>query len=169
MSLLAETLKESLTGGVRKARDSFNETVLGEKREKSVWEDIQDAGLKQRAIAFAVCLGSGLLFGLLAFMFLMLLLFVAFGLCYTIANVLLLCSTFFLIGPMRQLRNMVHPVRLGASAIYVMALIVTLLVIFLGWPFFIVLLMVIAQTAALIWYVMSYIPYSRECFMAIVE
>jgi len=55
-----------------------------------------------------------------------LLLLPVFGLFYTIANVALLSSSFFLVGPMKQLQLMFRPVRIIASLIFLVALGVTL-------------------------------------------
>ncbi|CAA2998740.1 vesicle transport SFT2B [Olea europaea subsp. europaea] len=84
----------------------------------------------QRLYGFAACLAAGLVC-----VFLSLIVFVKpikFALLFTFGNVLAIGSTTFLIGPQQQLRMMLDPVRVYATAIYagcvVVALICALLV-----------------------------------------
>lgn len=117
-----------------------------------------------------------------------------FAVPYTLGNILGLCSfvynfsklltmntkrTGFLIGPMRQLKMMVKPTRLAATAIFFGGLILTLIAVFAvidraslfklnilklkDKGTLLVLLGVLIQFGALVWYCLSYIPYARTC------
>jgi hypothetical protein len=81
---------------------------------------------------------------------------------YTIGNLLSLLSTGFLIGPVRQLKNMFHRKRAVATLIYLGALIGTLAVAFTTHSVIATLLMILVQFCAMAWYTLSYIPYARD-------
>jgi len=68
----------------------------------------------------------------------------------------------FLIGPLRQFKNMVKPVRLIASLIFVSSMIMTFVAIFVFENSILVIIFVIVQFCALVWYVLSYIPFGRK-------
>lgn len=96
-----------------------------------------------------------------------------FAIFYTAGNLVALFSTAFLMGPMTQLKAMVNPKRIGATAMYVVALCATLGVAF-GVPStqsdgsptpgktVAVLALVFLQFLALVWYTASYIPFGRQ-------
>jgi len=86
----------------------------------------------------------------------------AFAVPYTLGNILALCSTGFLVGPMRQLKMMLKPTRLIATIVYVAALVLTLVAAFVIGSSLLVLLAVIIQFCALVWYCLSYIPFARQ-------
>ena len=69
---------------------------------------------------------------------------------------------------MRQLKNMFKPVRLIASLIFIGALALTLFAAFKLKFAPLVLICVIIQFAALIWYIFSYIPFGRTCLKTLV-
>jgi len=73
-----------------------------------------------------------------------------------------ICSTAFLVGPMRQLKMMMNPNRLIATIVYVLALALTLVAAFLIKSQLLVLVAVIIQFCALVWYCLSYIPFARQ-------
>jgi len=84
-----------------------------------------------------------------------------FAVPYTLGNLLLVLSTGFLVGPMRQLRMCLNPTRLIASIVFVLALIFTFVAAFVLKSEILVLVAVIIQFCALIWYSLSYIPFAR--------
>uniref|UniRef100_A0A2P2I0E8 Vesicle transport protein n=1 Tax=Hirondellea gigas TaxID=1518452 RepID=A0A2P2I0E8_9CRUS len=85
-----------------------------------------------------------------------------FAIFYTIGNILALGSTCFLMGPMKQLQKMFAPTRLIATAIMILALIMTLVAVFVLGNTMLALLMVVVQFLAMTWYALSYIPYARD-------
>ncbi|KAL5227479.1 hypothetical protein ABZP36_015744 [Zizania latifolia] len=114
----------------------------------------------QRVYVFAACLVSGL-----ALMILSLLVFVRpikFAVMFTFGNILAVGSTAFLMGPNQQLRMMLDPVRVYATAIYVGFVVLAL--IFALWIHskLLTLIAIICEICALFWYSLSYIPFARR-------
>lgn len=117
--------------------------------------------LKQRLYGFGICwligfscaaLGSALIFNLNLFAAL-----------YTFANIFNLIGTFFLVGPVKQAREMFDPVRLIAAIIYLSSLGLTLFAALYLRNWVLAICMVIVQSAALFWYLASYVPFARTC------
>ena len=82
---------------------------------------------------------------------------------YTAGNLLSLGSTTFLVGPVRQCRDMFTPERWLASLVYAVSLLGTLAsVVYLKLQLA-TLLCVVVQFTALTWYLLSYVPYGQQC------
>lgn len=81
---------------------------------------------------------------------------------YTLGNVLSLLSTGFIIGPKRQIKNMTDPSRSVSAAVYVLAMVATLLSALALHKALLVLLCILAQFGAMAWYILSYIPFGRR-------
>ena len=91
---------------------------------------------------------------------------------WTAGNILSLAGSTFLVGPTRQIKNMMHETRKVASITYLGSMFLTFIVIILAKIkgrdktslvlSFTILLLMILQFAAVTWYSLSYIPYSRE-------
>ena len=84
-----------------------------------------------------------------------------FAIWYTVGNVVCLSSSFFLMGPKKQCENMLKPIRATVSMILVGSMVFCLVTALLGFSKLIVLIGIGVQFCALIWYVLSYIPYGR--------
>lgn len=87
-----------------------------------------------------------------------------FATMYSIGNILSLFSTAFFVGPCKQLKTMFHKKRRISASLYLLFIIITLTVCFL--PHIpgripLVMLCILIQFTALIWYSLSYIPYGR--------
>src|SRR3989338_6712040 len=78
----------------------------------------------QRMALFTVFLVAGVLFVIASTY--MVFLPTTFGKYYTIGTLLILCSTFFLMGPVRQLQSMFHASRVWASLAFLLAIVLTL-------------------------------------------
>lgn len=83
----------------------------------------------------------------------------------TVGNVIALCGSFFMSGPVTQAKKMFHESRRLSSLFYLGSLSCTLLVSFL--PSFsgqglILLICMILQWASIFWYCLSYIPFARD-------
>lgn len=89
-----------------------------------------------------------------------------FVIMYTFGNITTLFSMMFLMGPMRQLRGMFDPVRIGATLIFFTTLILTLVVALTTKNVLGAVLCVIAQFFASLWYALSYIPGARNAVVA---
>ncbi|KAJ0395485.1 hypothetical protein P43SY_002021 [Pythium insidiosum] len=98
-----------------------------------------------------------------------------FAIAYTIGNLLSLGSSMFFVGPCKQVETMFRKKRRGSAIIYLSFIVVTLVLCFardIPHRFGLVMISVICQFAALVWYTLSYIPYGRQmvtsCFKRVV-
>ncbi|GAM26424.1 hypothetical protein SAMD00019534_095990 [Acytostelium subglobosum LB1] len=138
------------------------------KEEPSMWKELDEQcslSFTQRLIGAGISLGLGIFFCFLGFMFL--LSPTTFAFLYTVGNLCMLASTFFIVGPMKQMKNMVQPHRLICAIVFVASMVLTLVGVFLGWLFIIIIFLVIFQICALVYYMFSYIPYGRQCLRGI--
>jgi len=151
--------------------DNIKRTLLGKPEEEpTLMDEINNTcslSLKHRAIGFAICAGIGLILMIFSVFFIVSILTspASFAVPYTLGNIFSLGSTMFLIGPMRQLKNMFQPHRLIATLIYLFAMGLTLFAAFKLHSAILVLFAVILQFGALFWYTLSYIPYARTLMM----
>uniref|UniRef100_K3WAZ6 Vesicle transport protein n=1 Tax=Globisporangium ultimum (strain ATCC 200006 / CBS 805.95 / DAOM BR144) TaxID=431595 RepID=K3WAZ6_GLOUD len=85
-----------------------------------------------------------------------------FAFFYTVGNLCSIGSSLFLVGPKRQLKVMCMPIRRVACCIWIGAMICTFIIAF-GFPKAgpLVMLFVIVQYCAMLWYGASFIPYGR--------
>jgi len=84
-----------------------------------------------------------------------------FAIMYTIGNIVALSATFFLWGPKAQFKSMFKPIRAGATVIYLVTLILTLVLALTTKNGVLVILSLAVQFCAMVWYAASYIPYGR--------
>ncbi|XP_038059632.1 vesicle transport protein SFT2B-like isoform X1 [Patiria miniata] len=85
-----------------------------------------------------------------------------FAVLYTLGNITAMASTMFLMGPVKQLKNMFKEKRLIATGLVFLFLALTLCAA-LWWNIAILaIIFCICQFLALIWYSLSYIPYARD-------
>ncbi|XP_071956306.1 vesicle transport protein SFT2B-like [Antedon mediterranea] len=85
-----------------------------------------------------------------------------FALFYTIGNLAAFGSTFFLMGPVRQLKNMFKPTRIIATILVIVLLALTLCAALWWKNSGLAIIFCIGQFLALTWYSLSYIPYARD-------
>tara|TARA_B110001452_G_scaffold252018_1_gene241560 strand:- start:503 stop:1090 length:588 start_codon:yes stop_codon:yes gene_type:complete len=163
-------------------RSAEQPTLLGRVRNAAGMEPTQTEQLvgglcpaltfKQRLYGFAICFGVGLAISVLSvFSFGKLLNGdpKPFALKYTFGNVLALSSSMFLVGPLRQLRNMTQSTRWIAALIYVLAMVGTFVSCFVlkqNGGALVIILCIAVQFCAMFWYSLSYIPYGRKMFSA---
>merc|ERR1711920_806624 len=114
---------------------------------------------------FAACLGVGVLLEICSFGMLSSLLSGKAGryaCIYTLGNIIALSGTMFLAGPHRQCKRMMMEKRWVASLVFVCSMAATLLLAVLqNFPCrgLLILVLVVMQWCALIWYTLSYIPF----------
>nr|CCC91760.1 conserved hypothetical protein [Trypanosoma congolense IL3000] len=127
---------------------------------------------KQRIIGCCVCIAIGSLLSLLSFTAIMSLDMVTFGVIYSLGNVASISSTLFLAGPKTQMQRMFSEGRWLATTVFVLSMISTILVAVLLGSALLVLLLCVVQFLAMMWYVLSYIPFARtavkNCFQGMV-
>ncbi|CAJ1460089.1 unnamed protein product, partial [Effrenium voratum] len=123
---------------------------------------------RQRILGWLACFCLGLLLQASSFGSLTRALFGhpgRFALMYTLGNVVALVGTFFLAGPRKQIRKMSDKNRAQASAIFICAMVITLVAVeaprFHGRAL-LILVLVIMQWFSLVWYTLSYIPYGQK-------
>ena len=122
--------------------------------------------LKERLIGFAICFGLGMLFQFMSMGSIIGVLLGRpnkFAFLYTCGNIISIFGTFFLIGPVRQFKNMTNPYRRKASMIFLSAIVLTFISLYILHSKILTVLFVIIQFGAYIYYIMSYIPYGQEC------
>uniref|UniRef100_A0A6B2LLI6 Vesicle transport protein n=1 Tax=Arcella intermedia TaxID=1963864 RepID=A0A6B2LLI6_9EUKA len=119
--------------------------------------------LKQRLIGFAICAGIGFLLSVIGGLMLIFGNFQAFGILYSIGNLVTILSTCFLVGPVKQFKSMVESSRLISTIIFFVSLGATLAVAFTIQSGGLVILLVVVQWLAFAWYSLSYIPFAQSC------
>ncbi|KAL9547250.1 hypothetical protein MBANPS3_006254 [Mucor bainieri] len=115
----------------------------------------------QRFYAFGIAFVAGTLLSIVSTITLITNI-TAFAILYSIGNIISLLSLTFIIGLKKQFKTMFAPVRFWATVIYLGMLVLTIVISVTLQKFFISLIFVIIQFAALVWYSASYIPYGRE-------
>eukprot|EP01108_Squamamoeba_japonica_P006985 TRINITY_DN57_c0_g1_i1.p1 TRINITY_DN57_c0_g1~~TRINITY_DN57_c0_g1_i1.p1 ORF type:complete len:170 (+),score=25.80 TRINITY_DN57_c0_g1_i1:124-633(+) len=150
----------------------YRAQLLGEEPEEdTLAEEINElctCSYKTRLYGFIACVCLGMCISFISFL--------SFGTVatrpaqwatlYTLGNIVSLAATFFLVGPMRQIRQMTKPTRYIAAIIYVLSLIGTLCAAFIPEKpnALLCIVCVIVQFCALFWYSLSYIPFARRMF-----
>eukprot|EP01130_Rhizamoeba_saxonica_P007929 TRINITY_DN3208_c0_g1_i1.p2 TRINITY_DN3208_c0_g1~~TRINITY_DN3208_c0_g1_i1.p2 ORF type:complete len:160 (-),score=24.04 TRINITY_DN3208_c0_g1_i1:60-539(-) len=122
----------------------------------------------QRFWGFVITVVTGVILSVAASLLLPISL-VAFGVLYSVGNIMSLMGTGFLVGPTKQIKKMFEPTRLIATIVFLLALVGTLVVAFAGGPAGIVILCVIIQFCAFAWYSLSYIPFARSAVKSCVK
>ncbi|KAI8565036.1 hypothetical protein RHMOL_Rhmol03G0229700 [Rhododendron molle] len=87
---------------------------------------------------------------------------IKFALLFTFGNMLAVGSTAFLIGPEQQMRMMLDPVRIFATAIYIGCVVLALICALWIHSKILTLIAIICEICALVWYSLSYIPFARR-------
>lgn len=161
LSRLSQNPEDALSG-IRQGIPWFR---AFEEEEPDCWRQMTRAlglpslSLKQRLYGFGICwfvgfvcaaLGSALIFNLNLF-----------AVMYTFANIFNLIGTFFLVGPVKQAREMFDPTRLIAAIVYLSSMGLTLFAALYLRNWVLAICMVAVQSCALIWYLASFVPFAR--------
>jgi len=124
----------------------------------------------QRITGFIICLGVGFFLEIFAFIALIGLFKGKpgpFAIFYSLGNVAALLSTCFLVGFIRQFKNMTAKKRYLASAAYLGCIIMTLISALVLKNPVLTIVFLLLQFVALAWYVLTYIPFgttlARKC------
>ena len=148
----------SAAGGGEPAEPEPEQGLLGSLQ--TSFAEATQMSRTNRYLAAGTLLGVGALFGALSSLFVV----VSprkFAALYTLANLCGLGATLFVVGPARQCAKMAEPTRLAASAAYLSSAALTLVAALRLRSLVLTLLFALAQFLALIWYVLSYVPYAR--------
>ena len=133
---------------------------------------------KLRLYGFGICFVIGVVVSCWSTIFFFMLIHgdpAPFAINYTVGNIIALSSTFFLVGPVYQLKRMTSPTRWVAALVYVLAMAATLFCA-LALPHVaklpsgvngaLILVCMVVQFLAMFWYCLSFIPYGRRMFKA---
>ena len=124
---------------------------------------------QQRLIGFISCVGLGLLFSGISFTFLLMATTSPrkYAIFLSLGNICCVGATLFFVGPARQCKLMFKSIRLIATFLFLGSIIGTVVFAFFYdsknhfWHKFVMLALIVAQFAAMVWYVLSYIPFGR--------
>jgi len=137
-------------------------SIIGDSDDEWSFGKLFKLSLKQRLYGFVGSGGIGILFALIGCISLFFLKFSIFGVTYSIGNICMILSTMFIVGPVRQFKMMLKPTRIICSIIFLITIALTLMAA-LWWKNAVLsIIFVIIQTAAFVWYCMSYIPGSQK-------
>ena len=183
----SEQASEYLDSFSQSAKDAqFQAEGLLGLREKTTAEEIQEQydaacpalSYQTRFVGFCACFCVGLVLMFLADTKIRALISgdpAPFGVYYTFANVVGILGSFFMSGPTQQARKMTEGNRLVSTLVYVCALVATLFFVFYaGIPtqprLWCILVCILVQYLALLWYTLSFVPYAQAyvcgCFKA---
>lgn len=123
---------------------------------------------QQRLIGFGVCLLCGYLLSFLSTVLVISGDLTGFSMLYCLGSLIAIGATGFLIGPGRQVKKMFARTRRVACIIYLVLLVTVLALALANMPFGVVLITLILQMVAAVWYTASYIPYGRAMIKNVV-
>ncbi|CAG9319019.1 unnamed protein product [Blepharisma stoltei] len=121
--------------------------------------------LQQRIIGFGICAAVGFLLGILAWMTLFKVIAgkpYSFAICFSLANVVSIAGSGFLVGFKRQIKSMFDKKRWITTTIYLGALVMTLICALVFKNAALTLIFLIVEVCAYIWYGLSYIPFGQK-------
>ncbi|PBJ71242.1 putative vesicle transport protein SFT2B-like [Trypanosoma cruzi] len=121
---------------------------------------------KQRLIGCGFCVSLGMLFSILSFIAILQMDLVFFSVLFSLGNIVSIIGLLFLAGPTAQLQRMFAEKRWIATTVYLVSVILTILCAILLHNALLVLLLCLLQCGALIWYMLSYIPFARNAVKA---
>ncbi|KAJ9450060.1 hypothetical protein DIPPA_30687 [Diplonema papillatum] len=116
---------------------------------------------KQRIIGFACCVAVGFCISIVSWLAVVNREWVQFGIFVSVANLVSMAGSCFLMGPMKQVKKMFEDTRLEVTVILITSLVWTLIAAFWLQTAWVVILMCIIQYVALLWYGLSYVPGGR--------
>nr|XP_020459212.1 vesicle transport protein SFT2B-like [Monopterus albus] len=156
--------------------DKLKSVLSGEeanREDRTVLETVNQASTLSwatRVKGFVVCfvLGAGCTLLGVGLLFIPRIGIILFIVLYTFGNVCALCSTMFLMGPVKQLKRMCDKTRALATIIMITCLVLTLCAAFWWKNFGLCILFCILQIIAFTWYSLSYIPCAREAILKLV-
>eukprot|EP00298_Acanthocystis_sp_HF-20_P026970 c4829_g1_i1.p1 GENE.c4829_g1_i1~~c4829_g1_i1.p1 ORF type:complete len:168 (-),score=34.07 c4829_g1_i1:138-641(-) len=154
---------ESIRAGATKVYSK----ATGQTEEPTLWDQMENnlcpsLSKTQRLYGFCICFVVGIVISVIGYITLLTGNLTSFAVLYTFGNLVAIASSSFIAGPCRQLKSMFSPTRRIATIVYLLAIILTLVVAFATGKPALCILMIIVQWLALIWYILTYIPYGRK-------
>jgi hypothetical protein len=123
----------------------------------------KDLSWSTRIKGFLICLAVGIGLSFLAVIMVFIGKYIAFAIFYSFGTLTSIASSFFLMGPVKQIKKMIDPNRIIATLVMLVTIVLTFLAAFLWESGGLCILFVILQFLAFTWYCLSYIPYARDC------
>ena len=168
-----EAALDSLSASLNRAGQKMGVVEKPRTIEDEVCEVCPKLTFKQRVIGFCVCVGIGYLLSICAT-------FVLFGgytaphirtfaELYIMGNLVAITATAFFVGPRRMCRRMVAKTRRIGTALWFSLMIAVFVCALCQVPLYVLLLLLVAETIAGIWYAASYIPFGRRMIVACCE
>jgi len=148
--------------------DKFKSLFGQEEDEKSLMQEIDESctlSWTSRIIGFVVCAVISVILSIVAVTQISKVIRgdpAAFAIPYTIAQIISIIGTLFLSGPVKQLKAMFAKTRIIATIVYLGSIVATLVVAFETHSVAGVIILMIVQFLAYIWYCLSFIPFARN-------
>jgi hypothetical protein len=122
-----------------------------------------------RIKGFGICFGLGLFISILGAIMFYTGSTTKFAILYSLGNIIALCSTCFLMGPVAQIKKMFASSRWLATVLMLFFLVMTILSAVWWDKAILVLIFCICQFCSMVWYSISYIPYARDAVKKCVD
>jgi len=122
-----------------------------------------------RIKGFAICFGVGVLISILGSIMLYTGSVTKFAILYSLGNIIALCSTCFLMGPLAQIKRMFSSSRWLATVLMLFFLVLTVMSAVWWKVNILALVFMVLQFLSMVWYSLSYIPYARDAVKKCVD
>eukprot|EP01126_Amoeba_proteus_P017021 TRINITY_DN1803_c0_g1_i6.p1 TRINITY_DN1803_c0_g1~~TRINITY_DN1803_c0_g1_i6.p1 ORF type:complete len:189 (-),score=18.11 TRINITY_DN1803_c0_g1_i6:460-957(-) len=119
--------------------------------------------LKKRLMGFCFCCLVAMFLTAMAVLMLVKKKYTIFAICFSLANIIALSATLFLVGPKKQFKRMLRPTRLTAFIVFVAATVGTIVCAFTIRKVALIIVLCVIQWVAFLWYCLSFVPYARSC------
>jgi len=121
----------------------------------------------QRLYGFAACYIAGMVLSVLGTVMLIIGGLGSFSVLYGLGTVVSLIGTGFLIGFRKQLKLMFKPVRIVATIVFLVMIIMIFISAFVIDSSTLCIVFVVLEYLAFLWYTLSYIPYARTAVLKV--
>jgi len=123
---------------------------------------LSDLSWETRLYCFAGCIVLSIITSVLSSPFLFVGKLSEFTVMTSLGSIISIGGTFFLSGPLNQLKKMFEPSRLIATLVYLLMIALTLIAGLVLRNPVLALIFIFGQYVAMAWYSLSFIPYARE-------
>jgi len=121
----------------------------------------------QRLYGFGGCLAVGFILSILGAIVLFFGDITTFAILYVLGTVVSLVGTGFLIGFLKQIKLMFKPIRVVATVVFLLSIVLVLVGAFVIGSDVLCLVFVFIEYIAFTWYTLSYIPYARSAILKV--
>ncbi|KPA81565.1 hypothetical protein ABB37_03906 [Leptomonas pyrrhocoris] len=146
--------------------DYIPRDLNGNKQESENQSLCPSFSFRERLIGFAACMAASVLCSVIAWVMVFKGDLNTFAVINTVANIFSVGSTFFLCGPLRQLKSMFKSYRWAATLAFVACMVLTFVFALAVKVPALTILTVLLQYLAMTWYTLSYIPFARDAVLA---